>query len=46
MFEIDAETGYAYFRICGGAIVESDEMMPGVIVDFDSKGTAVGIEWY
>lgn len=36
----------AYFKIMGGTIVESDEIMPGVIVDFDCAGNAVGIEWY
>ena len=43
MFEF--HTYGAYFTICGGAIVESDEVLPGVVVDFDCEGNAVGIEW-
>ncbi len=46
MFEFSKETDYAYFTICGGTIVDSDEVMPGVIADFDSEGNVIGIEWY
>lgn len=45
MFEFYRD-GSAYFRICGGAIVISDEVIPGVIADFDSDGNVIGIEWY
>lgn len=46
MFEFYNDKGDAYFKICGGHIVESDEVIPGVIVDFNSAGDVVGIEWY
>ena len=46
MFEFGKDTGDAYFTICGGTIVDSDEVMPGVIADFDQEGNLVGIEWY
>ena len=36
----------AYFRISRGTIAESDEVMPGVVADFDGEGNMVGIEWY
>lgn len=34
------------FTICVDTIVESDEVIPGIIADFDSEENVIGIEWY
>ena len=46
MYEFCKETDGACFKICGGTIVESDEVMPGIIADFDAEGNVIGIEWF
>lgn len=33
-----------YFRLDESAVVESEEIKPGVILDYDDKGNVVGIE--
>jgi len=33
-----------YLRLDESAIVESEEVSPGVVLDFDSEGRVVGIE--
>ena len=33
-----------YFRLDESVIVESEEVAPGVILDFDGEGRVVGIE--
>jgi len=42
--KIDRENDALYFRLDETVIVESDEVQPGVILDFDSNGRVVGIE--
>ena len=42
--EYDAEVDIMYIELRGIAIEESDEVSPGVIVDYDKNGTPVGIE--
>ena len=42
--KIDKENDTLYFRLDEAAIVESEEVRPGVILDFDSSGRVVGIE--
>ena len=42
--KIDKENDTLYFRLDEAAIVESEEVRPGVILDFDSSGSVVGIE--
>ena len=34
-----------YFRLNESAIVESEEVRPGVILDFDKDGQVVGVEF-
>ena len=41
---IDRESDALYFRLDEDAIVESEEVQPGVILDFNQKGQVVGIE--
>ena len=42
--KIDKENDALYFRLDETAIVESEEVQPGVILDFDKNGRVVGIE--
>ncbi|NEP04504.1 MAG: DUF2283 domain-containing protein [Okeania sp. SIO2G4] len=42
--KIDKETDALYFRLDESAIIESEEVQPGVILDFNSEGKVVGIE--
>ncbi len=42
--KIDRENDTLYLRLNENPIVESEEILPGVIVDFDQKGQIVGIE--
>ncbi len=42
--KIDKESDALYFRLDEDAIVESEEVQPGVILDFNQKGQVVGIE--
>jgi len=42
---IDKETDTLYFRFDESKIVESEEVRPGVILDFDDKDSVVGVEF-
>ncbi len=42
--KVDKESDALYFRLDESAIVESEEVQPGVILDFNSEGKVVGIE--
>ena len=42
--KIDKESDALYFRLDETAIVESEEVQPGIILDYDAKGQTVGIE--
>lgn len=41
---IDKEADALYLRIDEASIIESEEVQPGVILDFDKDGRVVGIE--
>ncbi len=41
---IDKEDDALYFRLDETKIVESEEVEPGVILDYDANGRVVGIE--
>ena len=41
--KIDKDTDAIYLRIAEDAVVESDEVAPGVILDFDADNSVVGI---
>jgi uncharacterized protein YuzE len=43
-FEYDAESDAAYLRLRAGKIVESEEVEPGLIVDFGPDEQIVGVE--
>jgi len=42
--KIDKENDALYFRLDETAKVESEEVQPGVILDFDNNDRVVGIE--
>lgn len=42
--KIDKENDALYLRLDETAIVESEEVQPGIILDFDEQGRVVGIE--
>jgi uncharacterized protein YuzE len=42
--KVDKENDSLYFRLDEASIVESDEVQPGVILDFNAEGKVVGIE--
>jgi uncharacterized protein YuzE len=41
---VDKENDALYFRLDESAIVDSEEVVPGVILDFDKDGRVVGVE--
>jgi uncharacterized protein YuzE len=42
--KLDRENDVLYFRLDESSIVESEEVQPGVILDFNGAGRVVGIE--
>lgn len=42
--KVDKESDALYFRLDESAIVESEEVQPGIILDFNADGNVVGIE--
>ena len=43
--KIDKETDALYFRLDESRIVESEEVRPGVILDYDENDRVVGVEF-
>ena len=43
-FEYDADVDAAYLTLRAGKIVESEEVQPGIIVDFGSDHQLIGVE--
>ncbi len=42
--KVDRENDALYFRLDESAIVESEEVQHGVVLDFNAEGNVVGIE--
>ena len=42
--EYDQQADLIYIRLKAGTIVESEEVRPGVVLDFDAEGKVLGIE--
>ena len=42
--KVDKETDALYFRLDESTVVESEEVEPGVILDFNADGSVVGVE--
>ncbi|MEI8139402.1 MAG: DUF2283 domain-containing protein [bacterium] len=43
--KIDKDSDALYFRLDDGRIVESEEVRPGVVLDFDANDRVVGVEF-
>ncbi|MEE8431148.1 MAG: DUF2283 domain-containing protein [Candidatus Desulfatibia sp.] len=43
--KVDKKNDVLYLRLDENAIVESEEVRPGVILDFDGNGCVVGVEF-
>lgn len=43
--KVDKENDTLHLRLDESKVVESEEVRPGVILDFDSKGRVVGVEF-
>ncbi len=41
---MDKENDALYFRLDETSIIESEEVQPGIILDFNKEGKVVGIE--
>jgi uncharacterized protein YuzE len=42
--KVDKENDALYFRLDESSIIESEEVQPGVVLDFNADGKVVGIE--
>ena len=42
--EYDPKADAMYICLIAGTVVDSDEVRPGVVFDFDSEGRVLGIE--
>jgi len=42
--EYDPKADAMYIRLIAGTVVDSDEVRPGVVFDFDANGRVLGIE--
>ncbi|MFQ5884008.1 MAG: DUF2283 domain-containing protein [Thermoplasmata archaeon] len=42
--KVDLENDALYFRFCNDTIEESEEIVPGIVIDYNKDGKAVGIE--
>ncbi|OIP21208.1 MAG: DUF2283 domain-containing protein [Comamonadaceae bacterium CG_4_9_14_0_8_um_filter_60_18] len=42
--EYDPKADAMYIRLIAGTVVDSDEVRPGVVFDFDASGRVLGIE--
>lgn len=43
--KVDKESDALYFRLNENAIIDSEEVRPGIIFDFDKDGHVVGVEF-
>ena len=43
--KVDRDSDALYFRLDESAIVESEEVRPGVVLDFDANDRVVGVEF-
>jgi uncharacterized protein YuzE len=41
---VDKDNDALYFRLDEGSVIESEEVKPGVILDFNAEGKVVGVE--
>ena len=43
--KVDKESDALYFRLNENAIVDSEEVRPGIMFDFDKDGQVIGVEF-
>ncbi|MFN0117192.1 MAG: DUF2283 domain-containing protein [Elusimicrobiota bacterium] len=43
--KVDKKSDALYFRLDDSPIVESEEVRPGIIIDFDKNGKPIGVEF-
>lgn len=43
--KVDKESDALYFRLNENAVVDSEEVRPGIMFDFDKDGQVVGVEF-
>ena len=43
--KIDKDSDTLYFRLDENSVVESEEVRPGVVLDFDKNDRVVGVEF-
>ena len=43
--KVDKDTDTLYFRLDENCIIESEEIRPGVILDYDENDQVVGVEF-
>jgi len=43
--KVDKESDTLYLRLDESKVVESEEVRPGVLLDFDTEGRVVGVEF-
>ena len=43
-FEYDADVDAAYLKLKKGTVAESEEVRPGIVVDYDASDQVVGVE--
>jgi len=43
--KVDSQSDALYFRLDESKIVESEEVRPGIILDFDENDQVVGVEF-
>jgi uncharacterized protein YuzE len=43
--KVDKESDALYFRLDENRVVESEEVRPGVVLDFDENDKVVGVEF-
>ena len=44
IIDFDPEVDAAYLQLDDAKIVDSEEVLPGVVLDFDERGSIVGVE--
>ena len=45
LLKVDKENDALYFRLNENAIVDSEEVRPGIMFDFDKDGQVIGVEF-
>jgi len=44
VFEYDSDTDMLYIKLADGVSTESEEVAPGIVLDFDERNRVIGVE--